>query len=70
MSRNYKKEREWLLENYKEVRANIKKDLAEEFRKKLKEERRSVAEWMTEEIEDYLEKNKTCGQKRWNATKK
>lgn len=56
MSRNYKKEREWLLENYKEVRANIKKELAEEFRKKLKEERCSVAEWMTEKIEDYLEK--------------
>jgi hypothetical protein len=53
--RNYQKERAWLLNNYKEVRANIKKELAEEFRKKLKKERITVAEWMTEKIEDYLE---------------
>lgn len=54
MKRNYQKERAWLLENYKEIRANIKKETAEEFRQKLKDEHRSVADWMNEKIEEYL----------------
>lgn len=55
MKRNYIKERAWLLENYKEIRANIKKETAEQFRKKLKDEGRTVADWMNEKIEEYLE---------------
>ncbi len=55
MKRNYIKERAWLLENYKEIRANIKKDTAEKFRQKLKDEKRTVADWMNEKIEEYLD---------------
>ena len=57
MSRNYKKEREWQLKKYDQIRANIDKDLGTELREKLKEEGKSVASWVTENAKKYLKKN-------------
>lgn len=57
MSRNYQKEREWQLKKYDQIRANIDKDLGTELRKKLKEDGKSVASWVTENAKKYLKKN-------------
>lgn len=52
--RNYKKEREWQLKKYDQIRANIDKTLGQELRKKLKEENKTIAGWITENAEEYL----------------
>lgn len=57
MSRNYKKEREWQLNKYDQIRANIDKELGTELRKKLKEDGKSIAGWITENAKKYLKKN-------------
>lgn len=57
MARNYEKEREWQLKKYDEIRANINKELGTELRKKLKEDNKSIASWITENAKKYLEKN-------------
>jgi hypothetical protein len=57
MTRNYKKEREWQLQKYDQIRANIDKQLGTELRTKLKNEGKSIASWITENAKKYLEKN-------------
>lgn len=57
MIRNYKKEREWQLQKYDQIRANIDKQLGTELRTKLKNEGKSIASWITENAKKYLEKN-------------
>lgn len=63
MSRNYKKEREWQLNKYDQIRANIDKDLGTALRKKLKQNERTIASWITENAKKYLndEENKNTG---------
>lgn len=52
--RDYKKEREWQLKKYDEIRAKIDKDLGQNFRKKLKSENKPISSWITENIKKYL----------------
>ena len=54
MSRNYKKEYEQKIKNYDEIRANINKELGSKLRKKLKEENKTIAGWVTDNAKNYL----------------
>lgn len=54
MSRNYKKERKWQLRKYNEIRANIDRKLGLQLRQKLKEEKKTIASWITEHAENYV----------------
>lgn len=57
MKRNYKKEREWQLKKYNEIRANINKDLGLQLREKLKKEGKTIAKWITENAQKYLQES-------------
>lgn len=59
MSRNYEKEREWAKNKYSRVLGDIDKELAEKLKLKLKEENKSIASWLTECANKYLEKKKS-----------
>ena len=54
MGRNYKKELKWRKEKYDEIRASIDKNLGLELKKKLKEENKSIAKWISENAYKYL----------------
>ena len=54
MARNYKKEREWQIKKYDQIRANIDKELGTELRKKLKENDKSIASWVTDNANKYI----------------
>ena len=58
MSRNYKKENEWKKNKYEEVRGNIDKELGMQLKETLKTQGKSIAEWITENAKEYIEKNK------------
>ena len=51
---NGKKEREWQLTKYDQIRAYIDIDLGVALRKKLKENKKTIASWITENAEKYL----------------
>lgn len=53
--RNYAKENAWKKEKYDEIRANIDKKLGSELRLKLKKENKTIAEWIRECAEKYLD---------------
>ncbi len=54
MSRNFKKEREWAKTKYTRILGDIDKELGENLKKKLKEENKSIASWITENAKKYL----------------
>ena len=56
--RNYKKENEWKKNKYEEVRGNIDKELGMQLKETLKNQGKSIAEWITENAKEYIEKNK------------
>ncbi len=58
MSRDYKKENEWLNENYKRFEIRVKKNVAEKFLKYLNEDENylSVNSWGNKQIEKYINK--------------
>ena len=56
MARNYEKERLWAKNKYTRILADIDKDLAKELKDKLKNDRKSIAEWITENAKKYLKK--------------
>ena len=58
MSRNYKKENEWKKNKYEEVRGNIDKELGIQLKETLKNQGKSIAEWITENAKEYIEKDK------------
>lgn len=58
MSRNYKKENEWKKNKYEEVRGNIDKELGMQLKEILKNQGKPIAEWITENAKEYIEKNK------------
>lgn len=51
--RNYKKENEWLKENYKRFEVRIEKEKANEFLSKIN---KPFATWVKEKIEEELKK--------------
>jgi hypothetical protein len=53
--RNYKKERDWQLRKYDQIRANIDKELGTRLREKLKQENKTIASWVSENAKKYLE---------------
>ena len=56
MPRDYKKEREWQVQRYDEIRANIDKELGTKLRAKLKKNNKTIASWVTDNANKYLEK--------------
>ncbi len=56
MARNYEKERLWAKNKYSRILADIDKDLAKELKDKLKNDGKSIAEWITENAKKYLKK--------------
>ncbi len=54
--RDYKKEREWQLKRYNQIRTNIDKNLGTELREKLKKDNITIISWITENAKKYLEK--------------
>lgn len=52
--RNYKKERDWQLRKYDQIRANIDKELGTRLREKLKQENKTIASWVSENAKKYL----------------
>lgn len=54
MTRNYKKESEWQKQKYDLIRANIDKELGTKLREKLKSENKSIASFITEVAEKYI----------------
>lgn len=63
MSRNLDKEYEWSKEQYEPIFARINKDLGIKLKEKLKDDQKSIAEWITENAKKYLndEENKNMG---------
>lgn len=57
MARDTKKEYEWSKTKYTRILGDIDKDLGTELKRKLKEEGKSVASWITENAKKYLKKN-------------
>lgn len=56
MARDYKKEREWKIKKYDEIRANIDKELGTLLREKLKKENITIASWITTNAKKYIAK--------------
>lgn len=54
--RDYKREREWQVQKYDEIRANIDKELGTKLRAKLKKNNKTIASWVTDNANKYLEK--------------
>lgn len=52
--RNYKKERDWQLRKYDQIRANIDKELGTRLREKLKQENKTIASWVSDNAKKYL----------------
>ena len=57
MARDTKKEYKWSKTKYVRILGDIDKDLGTELKRKLKEEGKSVASWITENAKKYLKKN-------------
>lgn len=57
MARDYKKEHEWKIKKYDEIRANIDKELGTLLREKLKKENITIASWITTNAKKYIAKN-------------
>ncbi len=54
MSRNYKKEIKWRSTKYDEIRASIDKNLGTALREKLKANNKTIATWIIENAEKYV----------------
>ena len=57
MSRNYKKENEWKKNKYTTIRADIDKQLGDDLKERLKSDKKTIANWITENAKQYLEKH-------------
>ena len=57
MSRNYKKENEWKKTKYTTIRADIDKQLGDDLKERLKSDKKTIANWITENAKQYLEKH-------------
>ena len=56
LSRNIKKEYQWSKTKYTRILGDIDKELGENLKKKLKEENKSIASWITDNANKYLNK--------------
>lgn len=56
--RNYKKENEYNKRKYEHFSVCINKNLGIELKQKLKNENRSISNWITENAKDYIERGK------------
>lgn len=57
MARNIEKEYDWSKQKYEAIFARIDKKLGLELKKKLKQDNKSTAEWITENAKKYLKKS-------------
>lgn len=55
MSRNYMGEYNWKRKKYVEIRANIDRELGEALKLKLQKNNKSIAEWIRENAQRYLD---------------
>lgn len=53
--RNYQKENEWKRKKYVLIQGNLEKNLGLKLKEKLKDEKISIAGWITENAKKYLE---------------
>lgn len=56
--RDLKKETEWRKNKYKRLVVDVDKDIAEKFLKELEKAGKTYSEWVKENIQKILEKNK------------
>lgn len=54
MARNTKKEYAWNKKKYTRILGDIDKELGEALKEKLRQEKKSVASWITSNAEKYL----------------
>ena len=52
--RNYENEYKRKKKKYTEIRGNIEKELGDKLKEKLKEEKRTIARWITENARKYI----------------
>lgn len=55
MARNYQKENEWQKGKYETIFAKIPKELGVKLRLKLKQENKTIASWIKDNAETYIE---------------
>ena len=55
MARNYQKESKWKKEKYDLIRASVPKELGAKLRLKLKQENKTIASWIKDNAEEYIE---------------
>jgi len=55
MARNYQKESKWKKEKYDLIRASVPKELGAKLRFKLKQENKTIASWIKDNAEEYIE---------------
>lgn len=55
--RNYKKENEWAKQKYEHISCSIDKKLGLELKAKLQEQNKTMANWITENAKNLIEKN-------------
>lgn len=52
--RNYKNEAQWKKKKYTRILADIDKELGDKLKEKLKNNNKSISEWIKENAEKYL----------------
>lgn len=58
MPRNYEKEAAWLKKKYTDLRARVDKDQADALKSALEAEGITYAQWLKDQIKEYLERQK------------
>ena len=56
MARDTKAEYKWAKQKYTRILGDIDKELGDALKEKLKEEKKSVASWITDNAKQYLKK--------------
>lgn len=57
MARDTKAEYKWAKQKYTRILGDIDKELGDALKEKLKEDKKSVASWITDNAKKYLKKN-------------
>lgn len=57
MARDTKAEYKWAKQKYTRILGDIDKELGDALKEKLKQEKKSVASWITDNAKKYLKKN-------------
>ena len=55
MARNYKNEAKWAKEKYERIEIKIDKEVGQEFKRKLKENKLTIKEFFENRIKNYID---------------